>query len=198
MIKLRETGHSLPEIKRLTKRGYGSIYSHIKNVSILPEHKSSWEIKRGGNQRRSKERWEQARQAALKNFPDRLSPQEYLTIAACLYWGEGSKQEFGLINSDPLMIKTMVRCLQELSIPKSRLRIGVRIYEDIDRNQAVAFWAKIINVPREQITSINILRGKKSGKLKHGMCRLRIIKGQDVFKLLQCTIKEITLRIAPL
>ncbi len=198
MIKLRETGHSLPEIKRLMKRGYGSVYSHIKDVPILPGHRSSWEIKRGGNKRRSTERWEQARQIALKDIPKNLSRQEYLLIAACLYWGEGSKAEFGIINSDPRMIKTMVLCLQELGVPKSRMRIGIRIYEDIDRDQAVAFWAKIIEIPEKQITSVNTLRGKKSGKLEFGMCRLRIVKGQDIFKLLQCAIKEITLKIAPL
>jgi hypothetical protein len=90
------------------------------------------------------------------------------------------------------MIKTLVRCLETLNIPKERLRVSIRIYDSIDRNEAVNFWAEVVGIPPDAVLSVNVLTGKKVGKLKFGMCRIRITRGQDVFKILQSAIKKIT------
>lgn len=38
IVELRETGHSLSEIVRLTKHASGTVFKYIKNVEILPIH----------------------------------------------------------------------------------------------------------------------------------------------------------------
>lgn len=190
--ELRQTGHSLPEIKSIVKRGSGTIFRYISGVEILPQYKSSWAIKRGGSKKRSQERWKKYEESINKIFFSTLTEKDLLLIASCLYWGEGTKKDFSFTNSDPLMIGTFIKCLEALNISKTRLRISIRIYEDIDRAEAAAFWARIIGIKKEDILSVNVLKGKKVGKLRHGMCRIRLTKGDDVFKTLQSAIKKIT------
>jgi hypothetical protein len=195
ITRLRQTGHSLPEIKRIVKRGYGTVNKYIKNVEILPGYRSAWEIKRGGNTRRAEVRWQAAEKIVKEKLSHSFSTREHLLIAACLYWGEGTKLDFGFTNSDPRMIKSFIRCLETLNVPKTRLRVSIRIYEDIDRKKAIAFWAKTIGIHSSEILSVNVLPGTKLGKLEFGMCRIRITKGQDVFKILQSAIKSITVQL---
>jgi len=37
----------------------------------------------------------------------------------------------------------------------------------------------------EKFVSVNVLDGKKNGKLIYGMCRIRITKGADVLKYIK-------------
>jgi restriction system protein len=37
----------------------------------------------------------------------------------------------------------------------------------------------------EKFVNVNVLRGKKKGKLKYGMCRVRILKGGDMLKYMR-------------
>lgn len=41
-----------------------------------------------------------------------------------------------------------------------------------------------MEIPLHQISNINILKGKKEGKLKFGMCRIGVKKGGKYFKLI--------------
>jgi hypothetical protein len=45
-----------------------------------------------------------------------------------------------------------------------------------------------LNLPVSQIRSVNILKGKKVGKLEYGMCRVRVTKGERHFKLIMSMI----------
>lgn len=192
---LRQTGHSLSEIKKATGRGIGTIHLITKNTSILPQYLELWEKKRGASTHRAVSRWNSARVRAEGQLSQRFKINEYLLIATCLYWGEGAKRDFSFTNSDPEMIRVFTRCLNSLNIPLNRFRVSVRLYEDMNVEKVVNFWAKTIGVDIKDIRSINILHGKKQGKLEYGMCRIRITKGQDIFKLLQSAVKVITVRL---
>ena len=50
---LRKTGHTLYEIKNLTKRSNGTLFKYIKGVSVLPEYQKAWKAKRGGSKAKS-------------------------------------------------------------------------------------------------------------------------------------------------
>src|SRR3990167_9354156 len=142
IIKLRKTGHSLPEIKLIVGHSGATVFKYTRKMAeqlmILP-----------------------------------LKKRDLLLILACLYWGEGTKKELNLINSDPKLISTFVFCLQTLGIQRKDLKITVRIYEDINRSQAIRYWADVLNISKNKIMGVNILGGKKKGKLPYGMCRVR-------------------------
>ena len=46
IIKLREHGYSLPEIKQVTHFGGGTIFKYIQGIKILPEFRETWKNKR--------------------------------------------------------------------------------------------------------------------------------------------------------
>lgn len=137
--------------------------------------------------------WEKAKTKA-KNIISPLSKKEKMIIVSCLYWGEGTKNDFSLSNSDPEMIKTFVSFLKEFGINKKDLRVTIRVYSDLDKQKAIKFWAKTIGVSDKKILNVNVLRGKKEGRLKYGMCRIRITKGGPYLKLIKSIIELVKVR----
>lgn len=179
---LRQKGYSLPEIKKEVNASHGSVFRHIQGIKILPEYWKEWHGKQGGSIKRMKNREKLAKEKAEKTIFS-LTDKEKIIFLTALYWGEGSKGDFGLSNSDPDLIKVFVRGLKELfNINNNRLRVSIRIYKDLDKNKCLKFWSNIIGIPIEKFVSVNVLEGKKNGKLIYGMCRVRITKGADVLK----------------
>ena len=179
---LRQKGYSLPEIKKEVKISHGSVFRYIQGIEILPKYRQAWHSKRGGSLKRMKIAQQKAKENALKSI-NKLSEKEKLIFLSALYWGEGSKGDFGLSNSDPYLIRVFVQGLVNIfNVTKDRLRISIRIYKDLDKNKCLYFWSRITGVPVEKFISVNILDGKKMGKLPYGMCRIRVKKGGDLLK----------------
>lgn len=190
--RLRQRGLSLNEIRKFHPIGYGSVFRYIKDVEILPQYRKSWLGKRGGSIRRKERLEAEAYEEAKKAVPVLTEKERQLFLAA-LYWGEGTKKDFSLTNSDPEMVKVFTKGLKEvLKIPSSRLRVSLRIYEDLDKDRCLAFWSKIIGIQPEQFVSVIILKGKKVGKLNYGICRVRILKGGNVLKYMAALKKRVT------
>jgi hypothetical protein len=187
IIYLRKTGHSIPEICKITQKGNSTVFKYIQKVSVSPKYRSLLKSKQGGSINRSKNEWINAVIRAKKLIGN-LEQRDKLLILACLYWGEGNKTELNLNNSDPALIKVFVDCLHLIGIEKSDLRITIRIYEDINREEAIKFWANLLKIHKNRILGVNILKGKKIGKLKYGMCRVRVSKGGTYFKLMMSMI----------
>ena len=86
-----------------------------------------------------------------------------------------------------------------MRIDDDRLRISIRLYEDLDRSKSLFFWSRVVGVPEEKFVNINILPGKKKGKLEYGMCRVRVAKGGDILKQIMGINKAVAqLFLAPI
>jgi len=182
--ELRQKGYSLPEIVKNIQLGYGTIYRYIKDVKILPEYRERWFGKRGGSRKRKKMAEDKAYREAHDVIAS-ISDKEFIILLSALYWGEGSKADFGITNSDPDLIRLFVTGLiKVLHVSPDRIRVSIRLYEDLDRDICLTFWSSITGVPKEKFLRIDVLKGKKSGKLKHGLCRVRVLKGGDLLKYL--------------
>ena len=182
---LRQKGYSLPEIKKAVKSSHGSVFRHIKGVKILPKYWKEWHGKQGGSIKRMRIKEKLAKEKAEKTIVS-LSDKEKMIFLTALYWGEGNKSDFNLMNTDSDLIRVFIKGLQEIfNISKNRLRISIRIYEDLDKQKCLEYWSKITGVPAEKFVSVNILKGNKKGKLPYGMCRLRILKGGDMLKYIK-------------
>ena len=188
---LKRQGFSINEIRNLTGKGYGTVFRYSKNVEVMPKYLASWLSKRGGNKKIAENKWISAR-AEAKRLIKSLDGVSRLLILASLYWGEGTKKgDFCITNSDPELIKVFLVCLSQLDVGIDRLRVSIRIYEDIDKSEAIKFWSKIIGISEKDIVSVNVLAGRKVGKLKYGMCRLRISKGEALMKKVLSIIQVI-------
>jgi hypothetical protein len=182
MISLRSEGHSLPEISNLTGIPKTTIFRYIQNVKILPEYQEKWAGKRGGS-RKKKKRLEELALEKGKEVVGVLLMKEKILYMAALYWAEGSQNDFGLSNTDPGLIRLFITFLREVyAISNDRLRIGVRIYEDLDREACLNFWSEVVGIKKEKFVNIDVLTGKKRGKLQYGMRRIRVSKGGDYLK----------------
>lgn len=191
---LRKTGHTLSEIKKFTGKSNGTIWKYIGDVSVLPEYQKIWEAKRGGSKAKSEREWKEAQNKASRVFK-RIGFFEKMLILSCLYWGEGNKTELNLINSDPFMIRVILVCLRDLGIKNDELKISLRLFEDIDKRKAISYWSHILSLPKGAIQKVNIIPGKKIGKLEHGMCRVRVKRGGRYFKLIISMIDLIKLKV---
>ncbi|MBU6431339.1 hypothetical protein KGQ29_03120 [Patescibacteria group bacterium] len=111
---------------------------------------------------------------------------------SALYWSEGNKKDFNLINSDPDLIKVFVKGLRGLfGVSPDRFRISIRIYEDLDKVKCLNFWSRITKVPVQKFVSVNVLKGKKKGKLDNGMCRVRVEKAGSLLKYMLAIRDEV-------
>ena len=179
---LRRRGYSLPEISNEVGVSKTSVLRFIKDVQILPEYLSEWVGKRGGSKKIKLLKLKKALNKG-ESIVRRLTDKEQLLILCALYWAEGNKRDFILTNTDPQLIKVFVNGLRRgLNVTDDRIRISLRLYEDLDREKSMAFWSKVVGIAKEKFLSIYILPGKKKGKLEYGMCRVRVVKGGDLLK----------------
>ena len=193
---LRSLGYSLPEISRELEVPKTTVFRYIKDVQILPEFIKLWEAKRAGSRYRKILKEKQAFLDGRKVVKN-LSSKEKMLFACALYWGEGSKKDFGLSNTDPELIKSFINVLRNVfNIQNDRLRISIRIYEDLDRDRCLNFWSRIVDIEKEKFINVDVLHGKKKGKLEYGMCRVRVLKGGDLLKQVKGINKAFALAIA--
>ncbi|MHB1316669.1 MAG: hypothetical protein ACYCZW_02310 [Minisyncoccota bacterium] len=100
-----------------------------------------------------------------------------------------------MINGDPILIRVFITCLRELGVTNRELKISLRLFEEINVDDAIKFWLETLNLPKNSITKINIIRGNKKGKLKYGMCRVRVEKGGEYFKIIMSMVSLILSKI---
>lgn len=189
IVHLRKRGHSLPEIRNKTGHGKATIFKYIQNVEILPRFIERWNNRKKSSVSRMIENQKKARieaEAVIKE----ITRKDKILIIGCLYWAEGNKKDLSLSNTDPVLIKTFIECLSEIGVKKNDLRVTIRVYEDINIKRACKFWAKVAGISANEIRNVNILEGKKKGKLKYGMCRIRVVKGSFFLKILKA-VKDI-------
>lgn len=182
IVELRSRGYSLSEIKKQVGISNGTAWNYIQGVKIKSRYLRKWESKKKSSVARKIKALREAEKKAKKAYVS-ISDREKELIFASLYWAEGNKLDFCLTNSDPEIIGVFVKVLKEkFLIPDSQLRLNIRIYEDMDKKECVDYWLKVTNLNKSNISSLNILKGKKIGKLKYGMCRVRVKKGGNMLK----------------
>ena len=188
IVRLRKIGHSLPEIARITRRGNSTIFPLVRYVIVEEPYLSILRAKQGGSKMRAENKWAHAAAEASQRVGT-LSDRDKLLVLAALYWGEGNKTQLNLINSDPALIHVFVTCLKALGVRVSDLRISARIFSDMDREGVLKFWSTITSVPVSEFRGVEIIHGKEKGKLKYGMCRVRVKKSEAFFKAVMSMIE---------
>lgn len=179
---LRARGYSFPEIKNKLGISFRKAYELGKTVAVDPAYLARLKAKRGGSHLRKIQR-EKEIEREVKNSLGYAKNRDLMFAAAALYWGEGEKIDFGFSNTDSEMIKLMENCLLNLfGVEKNRIKVSLRIYEDMDKESCLRFWSKITGVGIPDFKAVHVLKGRKNGKLKYGMCRLRVERPADLLK----------------
>ena len=180
--QLRTQGFSIPEISHELDQSKSTVFRYIQGVEIAPIYRKRWLDRRNASKIISTRNWIAARIKAERAVSE-LSDKELTLIGVSLYWAEGAKKDFMFSNTDPEMIRVFLAILRKIfRVKDDDIKISLRIYEDLDRNACLKYWSMITGAELDQDTSIDILRGSKNGKLKYGMCRVRVKKGGLLLK----------------
>lgn len=198
IILLRKNGSSVPEISLKLGIAKGTTLKYVKGVEVDPEFKTEWLGKWGGSRRRMISQWNEAKLKSSTLFSYDLNLREKTLILASLYWSEGSKKDFNFMNSDPQMIGVFITLVQEvLGVNISRIRPSIRIHSGEDEPDFKKFWGKITGVNINDFGRTEVVEGRKTGKLKFGMCRVRVLKGGILLKYLVSVWKGYSSIISP-
>lgn len=187
IVTLRKTGHSLPEIRKISGRATGSVFKYVKGIEVLPEYREVLRVKQGGSKERARKKWLVAKEKA-STILNGLSERDMLIFLVGIYWGEGSKNEFNLINGDPYLVRAFLKSLYLLGINKSEIKFNFRLFLGMDKTEITDFWVEFLKIDRNQIGGYEIVKGNGSRKLAYGMCRVRVVKAAPYFKLVMSMI----------
>lgn len=171
----------MPEIHKLVDCCYGSVWKYIQNVQVLPKYKEILRIKQGGSKERSLKKWKEAG-VKVKDLIKEISQRDLLIFLAGIYWGEGSKNEFNLINGDPYLIRSVIQGLKILKVNDNQIKFNFRVYSGMLETEIIDFWVKFLDINKTQIGKTEFVIGNGTNRLSHGMCRVRVSKGGVYFK----------------
>ncbi|MGI5826572.1 MAG: hypothetical protein ACOX50_04140 [Patescibacteria group bacterium] len=130
--------------------------------------------------------------AAEKNIQNKfskdigsLNQRELLLVGTALYWGEGSKSnrwQIQFSNSDPKMVKIMIRYLIEIcKVPKDKLYFQMILHPNISEQNCLEYWSKITGVSKKQFkkacyaTSKTSQQKRGNKKLPYGTLQIRVL-----------------------
>ena len=100
-----------------------------------------------------------------------------LGLGLGLYWGEGLKRGRGgmrLTNTDPHLVRKFMEFLERMcGVEKSRLRFSVQVFEDLNPEIALRYWANELSVGLDQFYKPVVSRVRGPGtyrnKSQHGV-----------------------------
>lgn len=187
---LRSHGMTVNEISSNLLISKSLVSKYIQGVKIKHKYFARLTEKQGGSKSRSEKQWELAENRAVR-LVGKLNSRDKVLILASLYWGEGTKREFNIINSDPKLLRVFIDGIKYIGVSTGDIVATLRIYGDISKNEAISYWSKELVLQESQFIGVNILEGKKNGKLKYGMCRIRVKKGGVYFKTVMELIRNI-------
>ena len=160
---LRRKGYSINQIVKEADITKSSVSLWVRDIVLTKAQKKS--ISERGRSVESIERRrlirlsnEQARRQiiideAKKDFTN-ISLSQLKLIGIILYLGEGGKTERGiarLSNSDPIVIKIMMRFFREIcKVPEEKFRGNIHTFAHADINKTERYWSKVSGIPRSQ------------------------------------------------
>jgi transposase-like protein len=193
-LKLLKNGYSYNEIKsklNVAKSTLNNWFSQlsekeknkIKGLRIDNWRKSIKEYQRKKRQQTLKK--EKVIQKIAAKEIKSLSKNDLLLVGISLYWAEGSKNnrwQLQFSNSDPKMIRLMIRFFQEIcGVGKNKFYLQMILHKNVKKNEALDYWAGITKINKEQFKKACYSLSKSSkkirskNKLPFGTLQIRIL-----------------------
>jgi hypothetical protein len=190
ITNLRLTGNSILDIVDALGIAKTTVQRYVLSIKIPESHKKAFRERQGGSRIRALALRDNVHNEAVKIL-DTLHSRDYFILLLGLYWGEGTKKDFEIINSDPKLIQSFLLGVIDLGIGRERLSVSLRLHSGLSIVKSKEYWSEITGLPFTSINRIEIIEGKKKGKLQYGMCRIRVKKGIRERILIQTCISLI-------
>ncbi len=184
-IVLRKQGESIKDIAKALGVAKSSISVWVRDVQLTKKQLS--ELSRGGfskdvieKRRTTRLSNEQIKRESIMHLAGKditkISKYELRLIGLCLYWGEGGKTNQGIArvsNSDPVVIKVMMRFFREISlVEEKKFRGHIHTYSHLNAKVAEKYWSEVSGIPCKQFYKTYIKKSisslGKRDKLPYG------------------------------
>ncbi len=198
-IKLRKLGKSYNEITKLLKVPKSTLSYWLRDIVLSKKAKSRirdrvYEKSVKALLRRNKEQTAVAEKKA-KNIHDKavsevkkLKQNNLFLVGISLYWGEGYKRGaegsvwkcVDFTNSDPSMIKMMMRFFREIcKVEEDKMRVQIILHKNLSSIRAVEYWSSVTKIKKSQFMKVSRSLSSASGKkrkniLKYGTVHVRV------------------------
>ena len=194
---MRKAGKSYSEIRKKIKVSKGTLSLWLGNVKLTSDQKKRLyvtlrqknayrlaKINQNKRIKKSKKIISEAKQETRSLFKNCL-----FVPGLMLYWAEGDKsdirEEVKFSNSDPMLIKFMMRWFRELcKVPEDKFRIALHIHKLHCRKNIENYWSKITNISIRQFHKTQIKPTSltyRKNRLYQGTCAIRI-SDKDLFR----------------
>jgi len=128
----------------------------------------------------------------------KLSKRDVYILGLGLYWGEGYKrgsQEWGFTNSDPRIIRMIMKWAQECyDIPQDRFiaRLTINALYANQNDRLIAFWSKETGIPVSQFSKTSYISGygkpDRDASTYLGTMRIKIRKSTSLRRRIVASI----------
>jgi len=201
-FKLRQKGESIKDIAKRLKIAKSTVSWWCRGIKLTPEQvqrlhekmvKSGYKGRMKGARMQYKRRLKKIEKWKKKGIERirRLSNRDLLIAGIALYWGEGARKRRGVSfsNSDPKMIKFMIRFFREVwKIDKSRFTgyIGINKIHKNRIEEVENYWSKTTKIPREQFTKTTLIKAKNKKDYKnfpvyYGTLTIKIRRSAELY-----------------
>lgn len=194
-VILRNSGFSYSEIAEYVSVSKGTISRWCRDIPLTNEQIDTLlrkkyntpliqgVIEQSELSKKEANEWAKEQNKLLRSF---LKQKKILILlAAMLYWAEGTKlnekrgghRSVDFTNTDPRMIKLMMRFFREiLQVSDYKFRLIIRIDKKGNLENAQNFWLEVTQLTKKNLRRPELLvLGEKSKSLikyPYGMCRL--------------------------
>lgn len=202
-IEMRKQGMSYSQIKREIGVSKSTLGIWLEGMPLTRERVNEL---RGNNEQRI-ERYRESR-LRTKNIRHisvyekvsadigTLSTREALLCGLYLYWGEGGKTQtytVSLSNTDPAILIFFKSWLGLLGVPQERLKVRLQLYADMNVEEEMLYWSKMLNLPLENFRKSYIKSSNRIGltykqKFIHGTCNI-IYDNRDIGEYVHAAMK---------
>ena len=186
-ISLRKSGKRYSEIKKIVPVRKGSLSLWLKNYPLSKSQIARLEEKKSRQIERYIQSMRLKRNNKLRGYYEiqrkkhlPFTKEELYLAGLFLYWGEGNKSSrhtISINNTDPRVIKfALYWIIKGLGIDKSKIKVLVHLYSDMEVEKELNFWSEGIGIDRNQFSRPYIKESKKTGLSQrgfgHGTCTL--------------------------
>jgi len=163
-IELRQQGKTYNEISKELKIAKSTLSSWFKGknfdkikADVYSKTQKKWAKNISQfNIDRAKKVWQSRELARNKASLEigKINRRELFLLGAALYWAEGYKKTkwcISFCNSDPAMIKIMMRFFREIcNVPEEKFRLRLQAHPNIKELTTKQFWSKLTELPLSQ------------------------------------------------
>jgi len=181
-ISLRKKGKSYNEIAKILGTPKSTLSLWLKDIKMSAKiEKRFWSKVRkrwaehivSFSKQRAVEAKERANNIQLSAAKEigKLTKRELFLIGIALYWAEGNKRNkwsIRFVNSDPAMIKLMMRFFREICrIDEEKFNARIHLHPNIKENKAINLWSKITGISKKRFAPSQTQISKSSQRKRN-------------------------------